>query len=119
LAVPALIEAVKGDDSAVRGPAVRALAQIHSDPDVVIPLLMRCLDDKDVDDVAARALGFYGNLARGAVPKLMDLAHHGRDSDVISQSREAVRKIDPEAYRSLIKAAQDSQTNSPPAKSVD
>src|SRR5581483_5167555 len=45
-AIPVLLEAVKGRDEGVRGPAAEALGKIHADPDVVIPVLIALLDDK-------------------------------------------------------------------------
>lgn len=112
-AIPALVQVVKGNDTAVRGPAIRALGEIHGEPDVIIPLLTAYLDDDDLDDKAARALGHYGSLAKSAVPKLIKLLH-AHDSDAISGGSEALMKIDREAYLNAMKEAQGSVTNGLP-----
>ena len=98
-AIPALLKAVRGPDDAVRGPAMGALGMIRSEPDTIIPMLMDYLDDKDLNDEAATALGYFGSQAKVAVPKLIPLLkipnkdlHH----DVV----DALRKIDPAAAAS-------------------
>jgi len=95
-AVPALIQALQGDDPSIHKAAISALGKIQSDPDVVIPLLIRCLDDPSVNDEAATALANYGPLARAAVPKLIPLLQ-APDDDARLAARKALLKIDLEA----------------------
>jgi len=95
-AVPSLIQALKGPDAGLHEPAIAALGKIHSDPDVVIPLLIPYLAKDDVNDEAATALGNYGSLAREAFPKIVPLLH-AKDKDARSAARIALKKIDPEA----------------------
>ena len=97
-AVPDLIQAVKGNDSAVRPGAARALGQIGSQPDTIIPLLIGLLDDKQdgVPEAAVEALGDFGRLAKPALPKLLPLLKV-RDKDMQHALRPALKKIDPQA----------------------
>ena len=110
-AVPALVQALKGKDTIVRGAAISALGKIHSDPEFVIPLLIGYLDDEGLNDEAALALANYGSLAKVAVPKIIPLLH-APDKDAQAAAAEALKKIDPEAYTNAIKAPR-GITNSP------
>src|SRR5689334_23363979 len=47
-----------------------SLDQIRAKPDVVIPLPIRYLEENDVKEAAAQALGEYGSRSNCAVPKL-------------------------------------------------
>ena len=95
-AIPVLMRAVKGSDPAVRGPAAEALGDIHGQPELVIPLLISCLDDDDLNDEAAGALGKFGELAKAAVPQLIPMLKLP-DKDANEAARTALKKIDPEA----------------------
>lgn len=105
-AIPDLIKALKGTDSAVRGPAARALGQIHCEPDRVIPLLRSYLDDPQdgVPEGAVEGLGGFGVLAKAALPKLMELSKVP-DKDLRAAVSAALKRIDPEG-----KGPQESQT---------
>ncbi len=92
---PALLQMLKGNDPPTRGAAAAALGGIHSDPDVVIPALVACLEDSDINDAAAEALGNFGPLAKSAVPKLLPLLHG--DKEARSAAILALPKIDPAA----------------------
>jgi HEAT repeat protein len=94
--VPSLIQALKGSDAVLYEPAIRALGKIHSDPGVVIPLLIPYLTNDDLNDEAATALGNYGSLAKEAFPKILPLLH-ARDNDARAAARVALKQIDPEA----------------------
>jgi HEAT repeat protein len=98
-AVPALIQALKSSDTVLHEPAIRALGKIHSDPDVVIPLLIPYLTNDEVNDDAATALANYGKLAKAAVPNIIPLLH-AKDDDARKAARVALKKIDPEAAAS-------------------
>ena len=95
-AVPALMQALKGPDKSVYEGAIKALGNIHTDPDVVIPLLMTFLNNDDLNDEAAIALANYGPLAKAAVPKIIPLLH-AADDDAQAAAQDALLKIDPEA----------------------
>jgi HEAT repeat protein len=113
-AVPALVQALKGKDAMVHEPALQALGKIHSEPDIVIPLLIGYLDDDNLNDEAALALANYGSLAKPAVPKIIPLLH-AQDDDARAAALKALLKIDPEAYTNATKAAESTATNTPPA----
>ena len=95
-AVPALLQALQGHDSAVRGPAVVSLGHIRAKPEIVIPLLIPCLDDNDLREAALAALGEYGGRAKVAIPKLL-LLFKVRDKDLHQAVEEALKNIDPDA----------------------
>ena len=95
-ASPALLQALQGRDAMVRPSAAGALGKIQADPEVVIPLLIKCLDQKDVDDAAALALADYGPAAKAAVPKLIELSKV-RDKDLHHAVLVALSKFDPAA----------------------
>ena len=112
-AVPALIQAVKGKDTGVHESAIDALGKIHSDPEVVIPLLIGYLDDDSVNDEAALALGNYGSLAKAAVPKIIPLLR-ASDKDARAAAAAALEKIDPQSYLNATKPLDKvAVTNSP------
>ena len=93
-AVPALHQALQGHDVAVRGPAAVSLGKIHGQPEVIIPLLIRYLDEDDLKEAAAEALGEYGSLSKTAIPKLL-LLYKVRDKDLHHAVGEALNRIDP------------------------
>jgi hypothetical protein len=111
-AVPVLVQALKGKDAIVHQAAISALGNIHSDPDLVIPLLIGYLEDDNLNDEAALALANYGSLAKAAVPKIIPLLH-AADKDAQAAAVEALKKIDPEAYMEATKADQGTVTNGP------
>jgi HEAT repeat protein len=93
-AIPTLIQAIHGPDTVLREPAIMSLGKIRSDPDLVIPMLLHLLDDKDLNDDAAMALGYFGGLSKPAIPKLT-LMLHAADKDDCHAAREALKMIDP------------------------
>jgi HEAT repeat protein len=101
-AIPALIQAVQSNDSDIDEPAITSLGEIHSEPDVVIPFLIKYLDNDDLDDDAATALGNFGGLARPAVPKIIALLH-ADDHDTRAAAYYALLKIDPVAFTNATK----------------
>jgi hypothetical protein len=111
-AVPALVQALKGKDTFVHEAAIWSLGKIHSDPDILIPLLITYLDDDSLNDEATLALANYGILAKAAVPKIIPLLQ-APDKDTRAAAVEALQKIDPEAYTNATKAYQRTFTNTP------
>ena len=85
-ALPQLVQALKSKDEAVRGPAARALGQIRSDPEKIIP----------VPEGAVAGLGCFGELAHDALPKLRELAKVP-DKDLQAEVSMALNKIAPDA----------------------
>ena len=114
-AVPVLVQALKAQDTMVHEAAISALGRIHSDPDVVIPLLIGYLEDDNLNDEAALALANYGSLAKAAVPKIIPLLH-AQDKDAQAAAKDALKKTDPEAYMSATKPDQGTATNGPPVR---
>ena len=109
-AVPALIQAVQGNDAAVHESAIVSLGDIHTEPDKVIPFLVKYLDDDNLNDEAATALGKFGPLAKPAVPKIIPLLH-ASDDDAQAAAKEALKKIDPEALANAMSATTATATN--------
>jgi hypothetical protein len=95
-AIPELVRMVKGNNVFSRRLAIDALGDIHSEPDVVIPLLVPYLDDDNMNEAAASALGKYGSAAKAAVPKLIPLLKIN-DPEMQEVVRAALRNIDPGA----------------------
>jgi HEAT repeat protein len=92
--VPTLIGALNGKDPVLHAPAIHALGDIHSDPEVVIPILISCLTNDDLNDEAATALGNYGSLSKAAVPKIIPLLK-APSKEARAAARTALKKIDP------------------------
>lgn len=95
-ALPLLIQVAQRTNDLARSAAVTALGEIHSEPNTIIPLLTSFLDDKDLNDEAAEALGHFGPLAKPAVPKILPLLK-ANDKDAVEAAIVALRQIDPEA----------------------
>lgn len=95
-AVPRIIKLLVEKSPGVQEAAVSSLGKIHSEPETVIPLLIRCLDDDRINAQAASALGEFGSLAKPAVPKLLPMLQ-ARDKDDRRAARDALLKIDAEA----------------------
>jgi hypothetical protein len=95
-AIPVLIQILnRTNDTSTQGAAADALGDIHSDPDVVIPALIACLQDNDINDAAALALRKFGPLAKAAVPKMLPLLHGGKEARRAATL--ALPRIDPAA----------------------
>jgi hypothetical protein len=93
-AIPVLLQALKSNDDAVHGPAISSLGRVRSDPETIIPLLLNYLDGKELNAEAAAALGEFGTLAKGAMPKLVPLLKIP-DKDLHHAVVAALQKIDP------------------------
>ncbi|HQL80460.1 MAG TPA: HEAT repeat domain-containing protein [Verrucomicrobiota bacterium] len=104
-AIPTLIHDLASSDRVLAFQSAGMLGRIGQKPELVVPALMRALDDprEDVRQSAAFALRMYGDAARPAVPKLQALL--GDTHLVQAQAREALQTIAPEAL-----------TNAPPAQ---
>jgi HEAT repeat protein len=89
-AVPALLNLFLNDpdktdpDKMVQAAAGQALGMIRGQPDVVIPELIRRLNDPDLfsRQDSVRALGYYGEAAEPAIPMLLKILHD-KNEDVV------------------------------------
>jgi HEAT repeat protein len=79
--------------------AVRLLADRKGDPAQSVPALIDVLDDKDADMriSAAIGLGYFGDQAKDAIPKLQ-VAQKDRDARVREAAGVALSRIDPDAF---------------------
>ena len=78
--------------------AVCTLSQIHAQPSVVVPVLVRCLGhtNAQIRIGAAEGLGNFGDEARQAVPALVQ-ALTDPSKPMRSKVRQALKRIDPSA----------------------
>ena len=95
-AVPAMLQALRSNDSDIHGPIISALGKIHVQAEEIVPLLIEYLSHEDVREYAAGALGGYGPAAKAAVPKLLPLVQIP-DKELHRAVVDALKKIDPEA----------------------
>ncbi|MDB6022240.1 MAG: repeat protein [Pedosphaera sp.] len=75
VAIPLLIRGTANTNDNVRMNSVYALGQIQAEPDLVVPVLIKCLHDASPPfrANAARSLAAFGNGARPAAPALLAL----------------------------------------------
>ena len=75
-AVPSLVRELVNTNGSVRNNAIVALGRIHADPDVVVPALIKALNDSDPNNQVqvAMVLRAYGTDAKAAVPALIELS---------------------------------------------
>lgn len=98
MAVPALIDAMKGSSPAIRKGAVRSLVAMGR-PSAVSSTLVRALtealSDADLRFQAVEALGNLGAAARPAIPALKTLRADVKGKDRVLEERiaEAIGKI--------------------------
>jgi hypothetical protein len=95
-AVPSLIQALEGSQEELHEAAIQSLGKIHANPDLVIPLLIPCLTNNDLNEDAAIALANYGPVAKAVFPNLLPLLKAG-DPHTRKAARFALKRIDPEA----------------------
>jgi HEAT repeat protein len=102
LAIPELVQIIRGTDEPVRAAAVSALGHIHCQPEKVIPLLISSIDDPQdgIREAAVEALGDFGSLSRSAWPKLVALRPI-RDKDLQHALGIALKRIDPDEAAKL------------------
>jgi hypothetical protein len=109
-AVPVLLQALNGGDDAVRESAAISLGSIHAEPEVVIPALIACLGEDDVNESVVTALAEFGAQARPAVPRILPLLH-SYDGETQWAAAGALRKIDPDAYARATSTNSNAVTN--------
>ena len=109
MAVPTLLRETGGSDPYVQRSAFAALADIHADPDAVVPVLIKGLQNRYwvIQYNSAEGLGNFGPAAKSAVPALVGLIKTsvpGTQSaipEVRQAALEALKKIDPAAAEKL------------------
>ncbi len=95
-AVPCLLDATVDSDFSIRFNALNALGEIHAQPELVVPVLVKALHIRDDSRVAAEsALGGFGAAAKAAVPSLVELLNDEMPPRSFAAS--ALKRIDPEA----------------------
>ena len=74
-AIPALLRETGNSNDNIRETAFGALAEIHENPELLVPLFIKGLRDAspDIDYYSARGLGNFGPRAKAAVPEIVDL----------------------------------------------
>jgi HEAT repeat protein len=93
-AFPALLQSFKGSDLPVKGAAAKSLGKIRTHASTVVPLLIHALDDENLREDAAEALGNFGTASAEAVPHLTKLLEV-RDKDLHRAVVDALQKISP------------------------
>ena len=89
-----LLQAFQGSDSPVKGAAARSLGKIRTHVSTVVPLLVHALDDDNLREDAAEALGNFGAASAEAVPHLTKLLEV-RDKELHRAVVDALQKISP------------------------
>jgi HEAT repeat protein len=104
-AAPALREAAKAEQSAIRAAALTALSHVESDPGALLPVLLTGLEDpeRDVRHPAAEAIGRLGENGREAVPMLCRMLNAEEDRTV---AIDALRQVRVNSVPHLIEALQ-------------
>jgi HEAT repeat protein len=100
-AVPLLLQTATDTNAArqgfesLRGSAIVALGRIRSEPNSVVPVLTKILNDPDrsLHVSALFALGEFGPDAKPAIPTIFELL---KDRSTSYVAASAIRKIDPE-----------------------
>src|ERR1700722_14577116 len=97
-AIPQLLEAATNADCNVRQCAIRSLGQIHSEPELSVPVAIRALDDTNqlARFEAANALRAFGTNAKAAIPSLVR-AFKSKDKHINKTAADALKAIDVEA----------------------
>jgi hypothetical protein len=94
-AVPALMDALKDQDTPVRATAARALGEMGPAANSSTPALVGALSDREwpVRFHAATALGDIGTLAKDALPGLRQVATTDQKLEVRQAAEQALRRI--------------------------
>jgi hypothetical protein len=93
-AVPSLLDWATNAGYNVRALAMKALGEIHAEPDRVVPVLINLV--RDGQGEAAEALAKFGPDAKLAVPALIELLN-GESWHAKPYATNALKRIDPEA----------------------
>jgi hypothetical protein len=87
-AVPVLLRGLTDTDELVRNNSAYALGQVHADPKLVAPALIKCLHDpcSHVRAKAADSLATFGKDAQSALPALRELLSRERAAPPFTNS---------------------------------
>jgi HEAT repeat protein len=105
-AIPSLLALAADTNFRVRDLTVCALGEIQSEPQIVVPVLIKALNDRDsrwIRANAAEGLGNFGTNATEAIPALIELYFNEKkrfgadEPDIVGKIRESIKKISPEA----------------------
>ncbi|MDB6067879.1 MAG: repeat protein [Pedosphaera sp.] len=99
LAIPSLLRAANtSTEEEVKTAAVFALGGIHSEPELVVPVLKRCMGDTSVEvqKAAIDGLGNFSEEAKSSVPALIELLQNP-NQEITKHARTALLRIDSEA----------------------
>jgi len=100
MAIPSLLRTIANTNAGgdLRSAAVNALGHIHAEPELVVPVLTKCLRDSDptVRTEATFSLLFFGGAAKSAVPELVGLLKD-KDLQIREYAEQSLKAIDPEA----------------------
>jgi HEAT repeat protein len=98
-AVPVLVAALESENDSVRGDAIEGLDKIGTAAKAALPALTTAVKDKYDIRAALILYKLRGAEAKEAVPVLVDEASNG--GEYCQQARDALKKIDPEAYAKM------------------
>ena len=108
MAIPMLLPDTSSTNTIVRQGAFYVLANIHENPDTLVPIFVRGLSDPStvVQYHSARGLGNFGPAAQAGVPALIDQIRKRGIGMLIGLGSEdpaldALKKIDPAAVEKL------------------
>ena len=102
-AVPELVKGLTNTEVEIAEASIRALDEIHSNPEVAVPALIKTLSGsaREPSDrvriLSAQALGNFGTDAKPAVPALLKVLKDWRGYEVGAAAADALKKIAPDA----------------------
>ncbi len=84
------------DSQLIRQSALYALSRFKANPEVVVPALLKTLDDNYaiVRNASCQALGAYQSSSREAIPKLIEMIKTESDSSIKYSAMSALHSID-------------------------
>lgn len=92
-----LVRELSNEDSQlIRQSALYALSRFRANPDVVVPAVMKTLDDNYaiVRNASCQALGSYQSSSKAAIPKLIEMIKTESDSSIKYSAMNALQCID-------------------------
>lgn len=91
-----LLELANDESPALRAAAAQALTKFHSNSDIVVPALVKALDDNylNVRNAACQALSGYQGEAKPAVAKLIETLKTESDQNIRYSAMNALQNID-------------------------
>ena len=98
-AAPAILRALAGTNNMDQGRCLWALGQIHGHPESVVPVLIKHLNQRNFEQVAAEALGQFGPEAAPAVPDLIRILD--RNDATSTRAASALGHIGPAAKQAI------------------